>query len=46
MPLENQPQLTPLGTIVAGHPSQIMAEDLVGPLPESEKGNLYYHGGW
>ena len=34
-------QKAPLGTITAGYPSQIMAVDLVGPLPESEKGNLY-----
>ena len=44
VPPGNQPQLdkrAPLGIITAGYPSQIMAMDLVGPLPESEKGNLY-----
>ena len=30
-----------LGTIVAGYPMQIIAIDLVGPLPESDNGNQY-----
>ena len=32
---------SPLGTITANYPTQIMAVDLVGPLPESDKGNCY-----
>ena len=32
---------SPLGTISASYPTQIMAVDLVGPLPESLKGNCY-----
>ena len=28
-------------TITAGYPTQVMAVDLLGPLPESEKGNSY-----
>ena len=31
----------PLGTISAGYPTQIIAVDLVGPLPESENKNSY-----
>ena len=31
----------PMGTITAGYPMQIVATDLVGPLPESENGNRY-----
>ena len=31
----------PLQTIVAGYPTQVMAIDLLGPLPESENGNRY-----
>ena len=31
----------PLGTITAGYPTQIMAVDLLGPLPESHSGNSY-----
>ena len=31
----------PLGTITAGYPTQIMAVDLLGPLPESDNGNSY-----
>ena len=31
----------PLGTITAGYPTQIMAVDLLGPLPESNSGNSY-----
>ena len=31
----------PLGTITAGYPMQIVAADLLGPLPESENGNSY-----
>ena len=30
-----------LGTITAKYPTQIMVVDLVGPLPESDKGNCY-----
>ena len=32
---------SPLGSIKANYPTQIMAVDLVGPLPESEGGNSY-----
>ena len=28
-------------TITAGYPTQIMAVDLLGPLPESKNGNRY-----
>ena len=31
----------PMGTIKAGYPTQVMAVDLVGPLPESPSGNSY-----
>jgi len=31
----------PMGTITAGYPTQIMAVDLLGPLPESQHGNSY-----
>ena len=31
----------PMGTITAGYPTQIMAIDLLGPLPESQQGNSY-----
>ena len=31
----------PMQTITAGYPTQVMAVDLLGPLPESEKGNSY-----
>ena len=31
----------PLGTVTAGYPTQVMAVDLVGPLPESPNGNSY-----
>ena len=34
-------QHAPLGTITAGYPMQIVAADLLGPLPESENGNSY-----
>ena len=34
-------QRAPLGTITAGYPTQIMAVDLLGPLPESDNGNSY-----
>ena len=30
-----------MGTITAGYPMQIVAADLLGPLPESENGNSY-----
>ena len=30
-----------MGTITAGYPTQIMAVDLLGPLPESQHGNSY-----
>ena len=30
-----------MGTITAGYPMQIVAADLLGPLPESESGNSY-----
>ena len=30
-----------MGTITAGYPTQIMAIDLLGPLPESQQGNSY-----
>ena len=32
---------SPLGTISASYPTQVMTVDLVGPLPESERGNSY-----
>ena len=31
----------PMQTITAGYPTQVMAVDFLGPLPESEKGNSY-----
>ena len=31
----------PMGTITASYPMQILATDLVGPLPESDNGNWY-----
>lgn len=31
----------PLGTIAAGYPMQIVAVDILGPLPRTEKGNSY-----
>eukprot|EP00731_Ephydatia_muelleri_P005167 Em0002g1343a len=31
----------PLGTITAGYPMQIVAVDILGPLPRTEKGNSY-----
>ena len=31
----------PLGTVTAGYPTQVMAVDLVGPLPQSPNGNSY-----
>ena len=34
-------QRAPLGTITAGYPMQVMAVDLLGPLPESSSGNSY-----
>ena len=34
-------QKAPLQTITAGYPTQVMAVDLLGPLPESENGNSY-----
>ena len=34
-------QRGPLGTISAGYPMQIVAADIVGPLPESDGGNSY-----
>ena len=34
-------QRAPLGTVKAGYPTQVMAVDLVGPLPESTSGNSY-----
>jgi len=30
-----------MGTIKAGYPTQVMAVDLVGPLPECPSGNSY-----
>ena len=35
------PRRAPLGTIQAGYPTQIMAVDLLGPLPESPQKNCY-----
>lgn len=35
------PRRAPLGTIQAGYPMQIMAVDLLGPLPESPQKNSY-----
>ena len=32
---------SPLGTITASYPTQIMAVDIVGPFPESDQGNSY-----
>ena len=32
---------SPLGTITASYLAQIMAVDIVGPLPESDHGNSY-----
>ena len=34
----------PLGTIQVGYPTQILAIDLLGPLPESDQKKLVYHG--
>ena len=34
-------QQAPLGTIAIGYPMQIVATDIVGPLPESDGGNCY-----
>ena len=31
----------PLQTITAGYPTQVMAVDLLGPLPKSKNGNRY-----
>ena len=31
----------PIGTVTASYPKQIIATDLVGPLPESDTGNRY-----
>ena len=31
----------PLGTICAGYPMQVVAVDIMGPLPETEAGNSY-----
>ena len=31
----------PLGSVSASYPTQIMAVDLVGPLPEKDSGNVY-----
>ena len=31
----------PMQTITAGYPTQVMAVDLLGPLPESKNGNRY-----
>ena len=31
----------PMQTIIAGYPTQVMAVDLLGPLPESSNGNSY-----
>ena len=30
----------PMQTITAGYPTQVMAVDLLGPLPESKNGNI------
>ena len=32
---------SPLQTIRAGYPMQVVGVDIMGPLPESEAGNLY-----
>ena len=32
---------SPMGTITASYPTQIMAVDIVGPFPESDQGNSY-----
>ena len=37
----SQTPKSPLGTISAAYPTQIMAVDLVGPFPESDSGNSY-----
>ena len=37
----SQRQRSSLGTILAGYPTQVMAVDIVGPLPESDRGNSY-----
>ena len=34
-------QRAPLQTIPAGYPLQVVAMDILGPLPESESGNSY-----
>jgi len=31
----------PLGTILASHPAEIMAMDILGPFPESDRKNSY-----
>jgi len=31
----------PIGTVTASYPMQIIATDLVGPLPESDTGNQH-----
>ena len=36
-----QSRRAPLGTIQAGYPTQVMAVDLLGPLPESPQKNSY-----
>ena len=42
----------PMQTIIAAYPTQVMAVDLLGPLPESSNGNSYvlvvgdYHSKW
>ena len=37
----SQRQRSSLGTIPAEYPTQVMAVDIVGPLPESDRGNSY-----
>ena len=40
---KNTPRINhaPLGTIKAGYPMQVVAVDILGPLPESESGNSF-----
>ena len=35
-----QGRQAPMQTITAGYPTQVMAVDLLGPLPESKNGNI------
>ena len=41
VPNGNHPRQADTQTITAGYPTQVMAVDLLGPLPESKNGNRY-----